>query len=143
MSYKIKISNTLNQEIRTYYRMPRSEVSEDIKINPVLEVSIQPRALLNDIYFADQNYYHYWKLQNSSLFERGILVEGDTINEKQILANNEKVMKESKKSQNDKIESQVSKLEEAAANINAAVHFEEVDETAKTKGRKSAFGRRS
>ncbi len=51
-------------------------------------------------------------------------------------------MKDSKKAQNDKIENQVSKLEEAAANINAAVHFEEVDETAKTKGPKSTFGRR-
>ncbi|EAK7296536.1 hypothetical protein FBF91_05865 [Campylobacter upsaliensis] len=142
MSYKIKISNTLNQEIRACYRMPRSEVSEDIKINPVLEVTIQPRALLNDIYFADQNYYHQWKLQNQSFFDRGILIEGEVVTEKQILANNEKVMQDNKKSQSDKVESQVNKLEEAAANINAAVHFEEVDETAKTKGRKSAFGRR-
>lgn len=141
MSYKIKLSNTLNQEIRTCYRMPKVDGNEDIKINPVLEVSIQPRALLNDIFFADEVYYHNWKMQNQALFDRGILIEGEVVSEKEIIAKNEKVLNENKKSQEARIDSQVSKLEEAAANINAAVHFEEVDESAKTKGRKSKFGR--
>lgn len=141
MSYKIKLSNTLNQEIRTCYRMPKVDGNEDIKINPVLEVSIQPRALLNDIFFADEVYYHNWKMQNQELFDRGILIEGEVVSEKEIIAKNEKVLNENKKSQEARIDKQVSKLEEAAANINAAVHFEEVDESAKTKGRKSKFGR--
>ena len=141
MSYKIKLSNTLNQEIRTCYRMPKVDGNKDIKINPVLEVSIQPRALLNNIFFADEVYYHNWKMQNQNLFDRGILIEGEVVSEKEIIAKNEKVLNENKKSQEARIDSQVSKLEEAAANINAAVHFEEVDESAKTKGRKSKFGR--
>lgn len=142
MAYKTKVSNTLNQEIRTCYRMPKVDGSEDIKINPVLEVSIQPRALLNEIYFADEHYYHQWKMQNQRMFEDGVLIEGEMVSEKEVVAKHEKVMVDNKKNQEAKIESQVSKLEEAAANINAAVHFEEIDESANTKGRKSKFGRR-
>lgn len=135
MAHFVKITNMLNQALKTNYRMPRS--AGEAKLNPVLAVDIQPRAMLNTLIFPDRNYYDEWRKQNNSLFLKGVLVEGEAINEKKILAENERITKENSKNSDDKIEKNIEKIEESADNINIGLQFElATEEENKKRGRK-------
>lgn len=121
-SVKVKITNTQDQTIRTFYRMPKTEGS---KFSPIIEVAIQPRALLNTLHFANKHYYDEWKRQNKDFFDEGYLIEGDNVKEKEIIAKNEEIIKAENEKASEKSDEIMEKLEEVADNVNAKVTFKE------------------
>ena len=137
--YTTKITNMLNQKIVTNYRMPKENLSatDSVKFNPVISVEIQPRALLNEVVFPNEHFYHHWKLQNEGLFKKGILVEGESLlSENQIKDKHQELVKNQSKENKNVIESQVEKIEESAANVNATLHFEEIEASDEKKSRR-------
>lgn len=135
MAFICKITNLLNQKIITNYRMPRVDAVDSVKNNPFLSVEIQPRAMFNDVIFASSAHYNEWKRQNQSLFDRGILAEGEILNEKKILAENERLTQEAQSTSKDKIDKNIDKLQESADNLNAGLEFEAVISEADRKPR--------
>ena len=69
MSYSIKVSNTTNNTIELCYRMPKS-VGSGLPIT----IPIQPRALLNEIFFPTEEAYHEMKKQNEIYFKKGYII---------------------------------------------------------------------
>lgn len=119
MSYSTKISNSTSRTIATKYRMPGNPAS-------IITITIQPRALLNEIFFIDESYYKEWKRQNQDFFDRKVLYE----NEKntKVLENSGKEA-DSQTSERMKARSNkaVENVEEAADNVNASIKVETED----------------
>lgn len=116
-----KISNTLDKLIVTNYRMPSKEGE---KPNPVISVTIQPRALLNDVFFPSESHKEEWLRQTKQLFDKGILIEGKVTEKLLINKNAENIQKENemKKTKSDKT---IGEIQEAADKINATIEFTE------------------
>lgn len=123
MSYKIKITNILDASIKAFYRMPKPEGEK--KYAPVIEVQIQPRALLNDVIFPDENHYKEWKRQNEHLFTKGYLLEDDKVTEKELQGKSDEIIKADNAIAKNKTDKMVDNLQEAADNVNATIKFEE------------------
>lgn len=137
MAFFIKVTNLLNQRLITNYRMPKVDGSGEIKGNPFLSVEIQPRAMFNELIFASEAHYKEWRRQNDSLYKKGIIVEGELLNEKKILGENERLVKEQQSTNKDKIERNIDKLQESADHINASLEFNAIDEaSAKPRNRR-------
>ncbi|EGV1470930.1 hypothetical protein JF110_001655 [Campylobacter jejuni] len=123
MSHKVKITNVLNAPVKAFYRMPQLEGEK--KFNPILEVYIQPRALMNEIIFPTEEYFKEWRRQNEHLFTKGYLIIDDKINEKTLKAKVEEVADKDNAVAKEKSNKAVENLQEAADNINATIEFKE------------------
>ena len=64
MKTKVYITNTTARVINTRYRIDKK----------ILSITIQPRALANEISFATKNEYDEWRAQNAVFFDKGILI---------------------------------------------------------------------
>lgn len=113
MSFKAVISNTTDQFINAYYRMPKES---ELQKKPILEVIIYPRALMQEIIFTNELFYKEWKKQNESFFINGFLVEGKSNEEFLQDKSNENILKENEKVQ-EKVEKNIEKLQEASGEM--------------------------
>ena len=118
MSYSIKVSNTTNNTIELCYRMPRS-LGSGLPIT----IPIQPRALLNEIFFPTEEAYHEMKRQNELYFKKGYIIEGKT-NEKEVVAKHTEVSSERYQNVKDKVDRATDDLQASADNINASLNIE-------------------
>lgn len=118
MSYSIKVSNTTNNTIELCYRMPRS-LGSGLPIT----IPIQPRALLNEIFFPTEEAYHEMKKQNEIYFKKGYIIEGKT-NEKEVVAKHTEVSSERYQNVKDKVDKATDDLQASADNINASLNIE-------------------
>lgn len=111
-----KISSSCDNVIHANYRMPGEN-------SPVLEVSIQPRALLNDVAFPSERFYEEWSRQNSSFLESGLLVVGQAT-EKLLKARQEEAVKKTKKEVGETVDSVVDKVHAVADEVGGSVKVE-------------------
>ena len=117
MSYSIKVSNTTNNTIELCYSMPRS-LGSGLPIT----IPIQPRALLNEIFFPTEEAYHELKKQNEIYFKKGYIIEGKT-NENEIVAKHTEVSSERYQNVKDKVDRATDYLQASADNINASLNI--------------------
>lgn len=75
MSKVINITNTTSNHLVLCYRMPSKEGE---RANPVLEVEIYPRALLQEVVFANDEMYNEFASQNEALIDSGTIIIGKT-----------------------------------------------------------------
>lgn len=73
-----KITNTLNQPLTMFYRLPLVQGSTKTRL---LEIDLPSRALLHDVVFADEQAFEAFKEQNSAMIESQKIIIGKT-NEK-------------------------------------------------------------
>lgn len=104
MSKVVKITNTTNNKLVLCYRMP-SEKGE--RANPVLEVEVGQRALLQETAFANEAMYNAFVEQNQSLIDNGTIIIGNT-NAKEA----QKISEANDKAEKDKITAKVDKNNE-------------------------------
>lgn len=104
MSKIVKITNTTHNKLVLCYRMP-SEKGE--RANPVLEVEIGQRALLQEVSFANEDMYDAFVKQNQSLIDNGTIIIGQT-NAKEA----QKISEANDKVEKDKISAKVDKNNE-------------------------------
>ena len=125
MSYSIKVSNTTNNTIELCYRMPKS-IGSGLPIT----IPIQPRALLNEIFFPTEEAYHEMKKQNEIYFKKGYIIEG-TANEKEVVAKHTEVSSERYQNVKNKVDKVTDELQASADNINAKLNIK-VEKTSKS-----------
>lgn len=117
MSKTIKISNSTNRYIETKYRMPNGII---------LAITVQPRALLNEINFPDQANYESWKRQNATFFERGVLLENEK-NDKLLEAKGQEDAKNITSKIQNKVDTNLDNVAAAADNVNASLEVKTED----------------
>lgn len=117
MSKTIKISNSTSRYIETKFRMPQGIP---------LSITIQPRALLNEINFASEEHYQAWKTQNAIFFERGVLIENEK-NDKFLKAKGEEDAKGVTTKIQTKVDNNLDNVAAAADNVNATLNVETQD----------------
>lgn len=120
MSKMVKITNTRNQPVLTGYRMPGTDANG--RANPIVDVLIQPRALLNEVFFPSEAHFLEWKRQNELFITRGDILL-DNGNEKEIQAKHSEINKKEKETSDNASNKAVEKIQEAADNVNASVKF--------------------
>ena len=117
MKTKAYITNTTARVINTRYRIEKK----------ILSITIQPRALANEILFATKNEYDEWRAQNAVFFDKGILILSDTDkkkSEKELTDKNQELAeKESAKAQ-DKADKAFSEAEVKAQEAQATLKME-------------------
>ncbi|HDZ5024780.1 TPA: hypothetical protein RTG57_001730 [Campylobacter jejuni] len=123
MSYKIKVTNILNSPIKAFYRMPKEKTEKSF--NPMVEIYIQPRALMNEVIFPSEAHFIEWKNQNKSLLDREYLILDEKINEKKIEGKVKDVASKDNSIAKQKTNKIVEDLQETADNINAKIEFKE------------------
>lgn len=121
MSKIVKITNTTSNKLLLCYRMPSPKGE---RANPILEVEIFPRALLQEVIFASDNMYKEFISQNQSLIDRGTIIIGDktTSNEAEKIseANNQDDLKKASEKvdkNNAKLTSAVSRTKKAKVEV--------------------------
>ena len=114
MSKTIKISNSTPRYIETKYRMPGGLP---------LTITIQPRALLNEVNFHTEEHYLEWKRQNSVFFEQNILIENEK-NDKLLEAKGKEYAEDVTSKVHNKVNANVENMEAAADNVNASIKVE-------------------
>ena len=117
MAKTIKISNATNRYIETKYRMPQGMP---------ISITVQPRALLNEINFPNEECYTAWKLQNKTFFDRGILLENEK-NDKLLKANGQEDAKGVTAKIQTKVDNNLENVSAAADNVNASLTVETED----------------
>lgn len=114
MKTKAYITNTTTRVINTRYRVEKK----------ILSITIQPRALANEISFATKNEFDEWRAQNAVFFDKGILILSDTDkkkSEKELTDKNQELAeKESAKAQ-DKADKAFSEAEVKAQEAQATL----------------------
>lgn len=121
---KVLITNTLNQPLTLFYRLPASAKKDG---NPgrsrLIEVSLPPRALHHEVVFSEDSHFEAFKEQNAVIIEHQKIFLGKTSEkaaEKASLDNAAKSKNEIKK-RKDKV---VHSFEEAASGANTKMSFE-------------------
>lgn len=127
MSVIKKISSSSDNIIYANYRMPGNN-------SPILEVAIQPRALLNDVAFPSEVFFEEWSKQNSSFLESGLLVVGSAT-EKQLKAKQKENTVSAKKAAVEAVEETMGKVQAVADEVGGVVQVE--IENADSKRRKN------
>ena len=130
MAISLTISNSLNRLVDIYYRVPTADGS----VTPMIKVSIQPRALCNEIFFVSEAHKEAFLKQIEYYTQKGLLVLGKATEEK-LISTNEKLAKEETAEKASKADKLNDKIAEAADNVNVDMKFEAVPEA--SKGRKS------
>lgn len=117
MAKTIKISNSTNRYIETKFRMPHGIP---------LSITIQPRALLNEVNFSSEEHYKAWKSQNEVFFKRGILIENEK-NDKLLEAKGQEDAKDVTTKIQTKVNNNLDNVAAAADNVNASLTVETED----------------
>lgn len=127
MAKTIKISNSTNRYIETKFRMPHGIP---------LSITIQPRALLNEINFSSEEHYQAWKQQNIVFFDRGVLIENEK-NDKLLEAKGQEDAKDVTTKIQTKVDNNLDNVAAAADNVNASLTVETEDLREKRKARRT------
>lgn len=127
------VSNSLNRVVDVYYRVK----SQEGTAQPMIKVSIQPRALCNELRFISDAHLEAFKAQSKYLFDKGVLIAGKATEEK-LVSTNEQLKSEETAQKTSVSDATIEKLEEAADNVNAEVTMtaEPVASTGKKKSKK-------
>ena len=115
-SNSLLVSNSLNRVVEVYYRV----ATQDGVLQPMIKVSIQPRALCNTINFINEAHLEAFKRQADYLFKKGILIAGKATEEK-LLNTNADLKENETKEKTATSDATIEKIQEAADNINAEV----------------------
>lgn len=75
MSKVVKITNTRANKLSLRYRMPSEKGA---RINPIIEVEIIPRALLQEVVFGNDEMYNEFVKQNQLFIDNGTIIIGET-----------------------------------------------------------------
>lgn len=118
MAFSTKITNTTNSIIEICYRMPKEKGGNSLPIT----IPIQPRALLNEVFFPNEECFLEMKRQNEILFARGYLIEGKT-NEKEVVAKHEELSQDRFQNVKEKVEKTTDDIQASAENVNASVEI--------------------
>lgn len=117
MAKTIKISNSTNRYIETKYRMPKGIA---------IAITVQPRALLNEINFHTEEDYKAWRKQNEVFFSKGILFENEK-NDKLLEAKGkDEALNVTSKIQK-KVDNNLDNVSAAADNVNASLSIKTED----------------
>lgn len=114
----VKITNTLMNPLVLCYRIPSAKGE---RANPVLEVSLPPRALLQDVAFPSQEYFNVFESQNKQYIEDGTIIIGAT-NAKKAEKMHEDNNKIEKAKVEEKIHKNTNQLENSATSVKARMN---------------------
>lgn len=116
---KALLTNTLNQPISLFYRLPASKEREQ---SILIEVALPPRALAHEVTFASEEHFEAFKHQNVLMLESEKIIIGK-VNEKKAektSADNAAKSKETIKKQKDAV---IKTFEKTADGTNASMKF--------------------
>lgn len=117
---EVKITNTLLNALSLCYRIPSKQGE---RANPVLEVSLPPRALLQSVKFPSQEYFEVFKTQNQKLIDNGTIIIGATTAKKAMDANSKNLEAE-KEQVKSKIDRNTQQLQNSASSVKAKMKTE-------------------
>lgn len=121
------ISNSLNREVVITYR---------VKDGPLISVSIQPRAILNEIAFNSEEHYNAFRRSADYFFKNNILIEGKKVTEEELVSKNEELAVKTTAEKSVKTDKTLDSIAESATNV--ADNFElKVEKAQKTKTKKA------
>lgn len=132
MANSVIISNSLNRIVDIYYRV----ATVDGTVAPMIKVSIQPRALCNEIHFISNTHLEAFLRQAKYLIDKKILIVGKATEEK-LASVNDQLAKSETEEKALKVDKLNDKISEAADNVNVDMHFEAVPEAGKVRKLKS------
>lgn len=117
----VKITNTKINALTLCYRMPKAPEQE--RANPVLEINLPARALLQEVSFPSEEYFNAFKSQVSDYIERGDIIIGKS-NEKEAIKKNESNAKIDKGEVSEKIDKNTKQLENSAGSVKAKMKMQ-------------------